>query len=120
MTEERVVDPSTGGEKGSKLARFDLVPWDGIWALAEHFGIGARKYADRNWERGYRWGLSFAALHRHLAAWWNGEDVDPESGDSHLIAVAWHALCLWWFQEHGRGTDDRPKLNRSKEGGMNT
>lgn len=106
--EVRVVDPTTGGEKGSKLARFDLIPWDAIYALAEHYGRGARKYEDRNWERGYRWGLSFASLHRHLAAWWEGEDVDEESGSSHLTAVMWHAIALWWYQAHGRGTDDRP------------
>ncbi|HYE80362.1 MAG TPA: dATP/dGTP diphosphohydrolase domain-containing protein [bacterium] len=110
MSEEiRTVDPKTGGEKGSKLARFDLLPWDAIWALAEHFGRGARKYADRNWEKGYGWGLSFAALHRHLAAWWGGEDIDEETGSHHLLAVAWHALAMWWFQRHGKGTDDRPR-----------
>lgn len=109
MTEEtRTVDPETGGEKGAKLARFSLIPWDALHALAEHYGIGARKYADRNWERGYRWSLSFDALQRHLTAWWLGEDDDPESGDSHLIAVAWHALALWWWQRHSKGTDDRP------------
>lgn len=109
MTEEvRTVDPVTGGEKGAKLARFSLLPWEAVHALAEHFGRGASKYADRNWERGYAWSLSFDALNRHLCAWWMGEDNDPELGSSHLIAVAWHALALWWFQRHGAGTDDRP------------
>lgn len=106
--ETRVVDSLTGGEKGSKLSRFDLLPWDAIWALAEHYGRGAEKYADRNWEKGYRWGLSHAALHRHLAAWWNGEDIDAETGSNHMLAVAWHALALWWWQAHAKGTDDRP------------
>jgi hypothetical protein len=111
-TEVRVVDPTTGGEKGSKLARFDLVPAEFEWALAEHYGRGAKKYADRNWERGYRWSLSYAALRRHLNQWWAGEDIDPETGSSHLIAVAWHAIALFIYQLRGLGTDDRPKAER--------
>lgn len=105
--EVRVVDPETGGEKGSKLARFDLIPHEALEALAEHFGRGAEKYADRNWERGYDWALTFAALNRHLWAWWGGEDVDPETGSNHMTAVAWHAFVAFTFQERGLGTDSR-------------
>ena len=108
--EVRVVDPDTGGEKGTKLARFDLIPIGPLTALAEHYGVGAQKYEDRNWERGYNWSLSYAALMRHLTAWWGGEDLDPETGSSHLTAVAWHAFALSHFQAHERyaSKDDRP------------
>ena len=104
--EVRVVDPTTGGEKGAKLARFSLIPGDFLWALAEHYGRGARKYADRNWEKGYKWSLTVDALHRHLVAWLEGEDNDSETGSSHLIAVAWHVVALWWYHKHSKGTDD--------------
>lgn len=116
--ETRVVDPVTGAAKGSKLARFDLVPWGIVRELAEHFGRGARKYEDRNWERGYKWSLSFAALHRHLEAFWSGNDIDPDpelvdedgvSRTRHIIAAAWHCLVLAWFSKYGVGTDDRPR-----------
>lgn len=107
-TETRVVDPKTGGEKGSKLARFDLIPAGPLTDLAEHYGRGAKKYADRNWERGYEWSLSFAALMRHAWAWWNGEDIDPETGSSHLTAVAWHAFALREFERRYPDGDNRP------------
>lgn len=45
--EVRVVDPVTGGEKGSKLQRFSLIPYIFLWALAEHYGKGAHKYTKR-------------------------------------------------------------------------
>lgn len=109
--EERVVNSATGGEKGSKLARFDLIPADALAEVAKHFGRGARKYADRNWERGYDWGLSFAALQRHAWAWQGGEDVDEETGSNHLVAVAWHALALLHFAlnpEQYAELDNRP------------
>lgn len=105
--EVRVVDPETGGAKGSKLARFDLLPYDALNMLAEHFGKGAEKYAERNWERGYDWGLSFAAAMRHGTAWWQGEELDDE-GFEHLTAFAWHALVLLAFSKREIGTDSRP------------
>lgn len=116
--EVRVTDPVTGGAKGSKLARFDLLPWDALWQVAEMFGRGARKYADRNWEKGYSWGLSHAALGRHFAAYMMGEDYDAHlptcpadcvehTEGLHIVAVAWHALVLVAFKLRGRGTDSR-------------
>lgn len=122
--ETRIVDATTGGAKGSKLAAFHLIPWTIIRELAEHFGRGARKYADRNWERGYAWSLSFAALHRHLEAWWSGEDIDDDpslyvEGEQHvarhIIAVVWHALVLAFFSRYHVGTDDRPVNVRPPE-----
>ncbi|MCA1841518.1 MAG: DUF5664 domain-containing protein [Actinobacteria bacterium] len=106
MAEVRVVDPVTGGEKGSKLARFSLIPPIFLWHLAEHYGRGARKYADRNWERGYAWSLSVDALERHFNSWKMGESHDPETGSNHLIAVAWHACALFCFSWWNIGTDD--------------
>jgi hypothetical protein len=71
-------------------------------------GFGARKYADRNWEKGIKYGRVFGALMRHLWAWWAREDVDPETGYSHL----WHAACnlLFLIEFEDRGSselDDR-------------
>lgn len=107
--EYRVVDPTTGGAKGQKLARFDLIPGDALRAVAEHYGRGAAKYReDRNWERGYNWSLSFAAMQRHLWAWWQGEDLDEE-GNAHVVAALWHALALTSFTLREAGTDDRPR-----------
>lgn len=102
-----MVDPVTGGEKGSKPERFDLIPPEALEAIARVYGAGSAKYADRNWEKGYRYGLSFAALMRHAWAWWRGEDADMESGESHLAHVAWHALTLMTFRQRRIGTDDR-------------
>lgn len=107
-TEVRMVDPDTGAAKGSKLARFDLIPAKPLWELAEHYGKGCAKYSSRNWERGYDWSLSFAACMRHLQQFWAGEDIDPETGSKHVIAAAWHALAMAEFMETHPEKDDRP------------
>ena len=104
--EIRITDPLTGGQKGQKLARFSLIPRDLLWQLAEHYGQRASKYSDRNWQKGYKWSLTVDAMDRHYNAWIEGEDNDPETGSSHLIAAAWHLVALWWFHAHGKGTDD--------------
>ena len=112
--EVRVVDEKTGGEKGSKVARFDLLPPDVMFDLAEHYGKNCiehgGKYEARNWEKGYDWGLSFAALGRHLNAFKRGEDIDVDSGSSHMVSAAWHCLAVAAFLKRGIGTDDRVKL----------
>jgi hypothetical protein len=89
-----------------------MIPPDVLWELAEHFGKGEEKYPSpepgiANWQLGYDWNLSYAALQRHLAQWLMGESIDPETGSSHLMAVAWHAFALRWWEKHGRGTDTR-------------
>lgn len=113
MSDEVRVTSSTGGEKGSKLARFDLVPVGPLTELAELYGRGALKYESRNWERGYDWGLSYAALCRHLTQFWAGQDRDEETGAKHIIAVAWHAFALAQFMETHPEYDTRPKANLS-------
>lgn len=112
--EIRIKDALTGGEKGSKLARFDLIPTRALWLLAEVYGRGARKYADRNWEKGYAWGLSIAALERHFNAWKDGETIDAETGCHHLAQVAWHAFTLLTYQFYRLGTDDRSMVGKAK------
>lgn len=103
-----VVDPTTGGVKGQKLERTDLLPVGPLLKLARHFGVGARKYEDRNWEKGYAWSLSYGALLRHLFAFWSGQDIDPETGSPHMAAVAFHALALLQFMDTHPELDDRP------------
>jgi len=88
----------------------DLIPPEAIWALAEVLTYGAAKYEDRNWEKGMAWSRPYAALMRHMLAWWGGEDKDPETRYSHL----WHALCcvvfLVTYEEWGMTEfDDRPE-----------
>jgi len=106
--EVRIKNTATGGEKGSKLARFDLVPVGPLTKLAEHYGRGAEKYEDRNWERGIDWSLSYAALMRHVVAWWGGEDCDEDTGSTHMAAVAWHAFALMEYATTHPELDNRP------------
>lgn len=113
--EEVRITSTTGAQKGSKLARYDLIPAVPLNELAKVYGKGASKYADRNWEGGYDWSLSFAALNRHLWAFWNGEDTDPELGTPHMANVAWHAFVLLEFMNTHPELDNRPNTVHEEE-----
>lgn len=107
--EQTITDPTTGGKKGKKQARFDLIPSGPLWELAELYGKGAEKYDERNWEKGYDWSLSFAAMMRHAWLFWMGEDLDPETGKHHLASVAWHCFAMQeWALTHPE-LDNRPR-----------
>jgi len=46
---------------------------------------GARKYGRHNYRAmGVRASVYYDACMRHLMAWWEGEDIDPDSGLHHL------------------------------------
>ena len=87
--------------------RYSLLPQDGIDALARHYGVGAAKYGDFNWEKGMAHSRVLDSLLRHVAAYRRGEDVDADTGSLHLIAAAWNALTLAVYQMRGVGADDR-------------
>lgn len=104
---------STGLRYNTGKARMDLLPWDVLVALAHHYRVGAEKYAARNWELGMKWNEGAAAsLQRHLAAWSMGEDIDPENGQHHDVAIAWNALALVAYRLRNIGVDDRPKPSK--------
>lgn len=113
----------SGAQKGSKLARYDMIPADALELVAKHYGKGAEKYPPfdnndgygllDNYRRGYAWSLSFAAMMRHAWAFWRGEDIDPETGSPHLAAVVWHALTMMHWSLNDELTkkyDDRPRM----------
>ncbi len=109
--ETRIVDPWTGGEKGSKpvqiMRLLEMAPTGFLTDLGKLYEFGATKYSRDNWRRGYSWSLSYNALLRHLVATLNGEWLDPESGLPHIVHVAWHCATLHTFMAEGLGTDDR-------------
>ena len=92
---------------------YDLIPPEFLDGLAEVLGHGAEKYGAHNWWPGMRWGRYFAACMRHLWAFWRGEDIDPETGFSHLLHAAACVAFLASYQARGVGQDDRRHGQRS-------
>lgn len=103
-------------DDNSKL-RFSLLPNDAIEAIVDVLEFGAGKYDDRNWEKGIKYSRIYDALLRHMFAWWQGEDIDSESGKSHLAHAGACVLFLLSYEKRGMDSfDDRNlRLRRANE-----
>ena len=107
---------STGGEKGSKPWRYDMLPTTALRQVAELYGVGARKYAEHNFRRGYDWDKTYSALQRHANLFWSGEDYDLElAGVNHLTSVAWHAFAATEFYYAKPQYDNRETPTRNED-----
>lgn len=103
-------------KKDEGKLRLDLIPVDAMEELSKVYAFGAQKYAEHSWESGMKLSRVYAALLRHLFAWWRGEDTDPESGLSHLAHVTWNAVALLTYTKRGiRGIDDRVYMVKEEE-----
>lgn len=106
-------------QKGTKnddgKPRMDLL--SGIWlaGVAKVMGFGAAKYDAHNWRKGIATSRLLGAALRHIFAYLDGEDLDPESGVSHL----YHASCCLMFASEMKVTrpdlDDRYKKGKSND-----
>ena len=99
---------------GGKLP-LDLIAYDAVRGTAKVLAFGAEKYAPRNWEKGINYSRVFAALQRHITAWWEGEDYDQETNLSHLHHAACCIMFLQAYHERDMGKifDGRPIRHRS-------
>jgi len=70
---------------------------------------GARKYGRHNYrEAGVRASVYYDATFRHLGAWWEGEDIDPDSGLSHVTKAIAGLMVLRDSMLYENWVDDRP------------
>lgn len=108
VTRKKLPPRKEGVKHDDGKLRFDLLSPHANAGLAAVLTYGAAKYADRNWEQGLDFGRVYAALQRHLNAWWAGEETDPESELPHLDHAACCIHFLSHFQKTETGHDDRP------------
>lgn len=70
---------------------------------------GASKYGRHNFRAiGVRGSVYYDGTMRHLMAWWEGEDLDPDSGLSHVTKAIASLTVLRDAMIQGKFTDDRP------------
>lgn len=93
-----------------------LLPVPALTSMAEVFRLGAKKYGPYNWRKDrVSASVYYAAAMRHMMAWWEGEDIDQESGQPHLA----HAMdCFAIVIDAGHYdmlNDDRPNVDKTNE-----
>ncbi len=74
--------------------RFDLISPFALSRLAKWYEEGAKKYSERNWEKGMDFSRYLDSAFRHLTKFLMGmEDED------HLAAAAWNIFAIMHHQE---------------------
>ena len=94
---------------GVRKAPMSTVPPAVLAELGVAMLEGAAKYGKYNYRvAGVRASVYYDALMRHLFAWWEGEDIDPDSGLSHITKAIACLTVLRDAQMRSMVTDDRP------------
>ena len=91
-------------ENVSGKGRFDLIPFQAIMRLAQHYENGAEKYSPRNWEKGMPISRYCDAAMRHLIKYIDGWD-----DEDHLAAVMWNVAAIMHHEAELPDMQDLPK-----------
>lgn len=96
---------------GIKKAPITTVPLTVMAEVGLGMMEGARKYGRHNYRvDGVRASVYVDATWRHMAKWWEGEDIDPDSGLSHITKAIASLVVLRDAMINGKFTDDRPPV----------
>lgn len=102
-------EPGRGVKNDQGKDRYHFLPFDLMSGENRVWEIGAIKYSPNNWRNGMPMTQPLNAALRHLAAFMMGQDLDPETGESHLD----HAHCCLRMvantQRYHPKLDDRAK-----------
>ena len=86
--------------------RMSLLPQQELERVMRRYLDGAEKYGENNWIKGMPMSVYYDCMHRHLLAWWRGDDTED-----HAAAVVWNMLCAMWTEKNGdKKLDDRSKF----------
>lgn len=124
--------------------RWSLVDWKAISSMVRVLMYGAHKYSvfrnqagdiitgaeispeaaaklevestgAQNWRKGLKVTETCDSLQRHLLSYLEGEDIDPESGESHMGHIMCNAMFLEWLRHNRPDLDDRFNSTKSIE-----
>jgi hypothetical protein len=94
---------------GIRKAGMSCIPAEVLLELGVAMQEGAIKYGRHNYRvAGVRASVYYDAAMRHLMAWWEGEDIDPDSGLSHLVKAMACMLVIRDAVFNDNWVDDRP------------
>lgn len=100
----------SGVKHDSNKPPLELIPPVALTEIARALEFGANKYGRYNWCSGMAWSRLIGAAFRHIAAFNDGEDNDPESSLPHLSHAACCIVFLLTYQHLYKEGDDRYKF----------
>lgn len=102
---------------GAAKVEIDKVPPALLLNVADAMAFGAAKYGPYNWRTAkISSSVYYAAMMRHIQAWWDGEDLAPDSKVHHLAhAAASIALILDTMGSDLLNDNRPPRVVRNQE-----
>lgn len=89
--------------------RWSLVDFDSLKPMVRVLEFGSQKYSDHNWKKGLKTTEICESMLRHITAYLNGEDMDPESNLPHIGHIMCNAKFLSYMWLFKKEFDDRYK-----------
>ncbi len=106
---------SSGTSEGLKFdfgkPPLNLLDRHALEEIAKVLDFGAKKYHEHNWRKGIQFSRLTGAALRHILAFNDGEDTDPETGVSHMAHAGCCIMFLIWMEKNRKDMDDRYKCN---------
>lgn len=109
------VNKSAGLKFDTGKPPLDLLSRIWLEGTADVLAYGAKKYAAHNWRKGIQFSRLLASVQRHILAFQDGEDLDPETGLSHLFHASCGLMFLSDLAVRKPEMDDRYNEARDKE-----
>jgi hypothetical protein len=101
---------------GIRKAPLSVVPMEVIAEVGVGMLEGACKYGRHNFRAiGVRASVYFDATMRHMIAWWEGEDIDPDSKLSHVTKAICSLVVLRDAIIQSKFEDDRPPRHKGSD-----
>lgn len=102
---QRAITGAVKDNRGKPMV--ELLPSKPLLAVGRVLGFGAAKYKPNNWRLGLSWSQTIGSALRHIFAFNDGEDIDPESGEMHIDNAICQLLFLSEYWHTKTGEDDR-------------
>lgn len=92
-----------------KWRQFTTIPFAVLWEIGVAMLEGARKYGRHNYRViDVRASVYIDAAIGHITQWFEGEDIDPDSGLNHLSKAIASLVVIRDAMIRGSAVDDRP------------
>lgn len=104
-----VKDTNPKDAVGCSKPPLSVIPCPVLFEVGLALLEGSCKYGRHNYrEAGVRGSIYYDAAMRHLMAWWEGQDLDPDSGLSHVTKAIAGLVVLRDAMMNNKWGDDRP------------
>jgi len=91
--------------------QWSMVDFKALEDMVRVLEFGAKKYSRDNWKKGLKTTEVVDSLLRHIYAYLNGEDIDPESGINHTGHIMCNAMFLSHMHLFRKDMDTRCKTS---------